>query len=186
MPGAELDHRTAFHLAPVGLALSRQRWIVDCNQHLLDMFLATREQLIGHSFEVLYPTTDEFERTGVRIAAHLESSDRYVDERVMKRSNGELFWCRVSGRALDPENPHLAGIWCFEDPWPQRKLSVDLTPREREVAALLVQGLTSKLIGKRLGISHRTVDIFRARLMEKHGARSTPELVQKLLRAPPL
>ena len=38
-------------------------------------------------------------------------------------------------------------------------------PREREVAACLMDGLTSKEIGKQLGISHRTVEIHRARLM---------------------
>jgi PAS domain-containing protein len=61
-------YRTAFELAPIGLVLSRQRLMVDCNRELLAMFRAEREQLIGRSFEVLYPTADEFERTGLRIA----------------------------------------------------------------------------------------------------------------------
>lgn len=52
---------------------------------------------------------------------------------------------------------------------------------EREIAALLIDGLTSKLIGKRLAISPRTVDVYRARLMRKVGAVTTPELVNKLL-----
>ncbi|MEY8688513.1 MAG: LuxR C-terminal-related transcriptional regulator, partial [Leptothrix sp. (in: b-proteobacteria)] len=52
---------------------------------------------------------------------------------------------------------------------------------EREIAALLIEGLTSKLIGRQLGISPRTVDVYRARLIRKTGAASTPELVQKLL-----
>jgi DNA-binding CsgD family transcriptional regulator len=56
-----------------------------------------------------------------------------------------------------------------------------LTPREREVAALLMDGLTSKQIGKALVISHRTVEIYRARLMRKYEAHSTPDLVHRLL-----
>jgi PAS domain S-box-containing protein len=182
-----LDYRTAFDLAPVGMVLSRHRLMVDCNRQVLDMFGAEREQLIGQSFEVLYPTHDEFERTGERIAASLDTRGWYSDERVMKRvdgpQRGELFWCHVSGRALDPAQPHAAGIWVFEDLSAQRRLRVDLTPREREIAALLIEGLTSKLIGKRLDISPRTVDVYRARLMKKHRAATTPELVQKLLRA---
>ena len=182
-----LDYRTAFDLAPIGLVLSRERLMVDCNQHVLAMFGAEREQLIGQSFEVLYPTHDEFERTGERIVASLDKAGFYADERVMKRlagpNGGELFWCHVSGRALDPAQPHAAGIWVFEDLSARRRLSVDLTPREREIAALLIEGLTSKLIGKKLGISPRTVDVYRARLMKKHRAATTPELVQKLLRA---
>lgn len=183
----DLDYRTAFDLAPIGLVLSRNRLMVDCNQRVLTMFATTRDALIGRSFEVLYPTHDEFERTGARIVASLDASGFYADERVMKRvggpQGGELFWCHVSGRALDPKQPHAAGIWSFEDLSSRRQLKAELTAREREIAALLIDGLTSKLIGKRLGISPRTVDVYRARLMKKYGAATTPDLVHKLLAA---
>ena len=183
------DYRTAFELAPIGLVLSRQRLMMDVNQAVLDMFGAERHQLVGQSFEVLYPTADEFQRTGERIIASLDAAGptqgHYADERVMKRLDGpragELFWCHVSGRALNPARPHEAGIWAFEDLSSRRVLKVDFTAREREIAALLIEGLTSKLIGKRLGISPRTVDVYRARLMRKTGAATTPELVNKLL-----
>jgi PAS domain S-box-containing protein len=176
-----LDYSTAFELAPVGLALSRQRLMIDCNREMLSMFCAERGQLIGRSFEVLYPTADEFERTGERIVVSLDAQGRYADDRVMKRMSGELFWCHVSGRALDPGEPHAAGIWAFEDLSSRRALKVEFTAREREIAALLIEGLTSKMIGRRLTISPRTVDVYRARLMRKTGAATTPELVNKLL-----
>ena len=182
-----LDYRVAFDLAPIGLVISRNRLMIDCNQRLLEMFGATHEQLVGQSFEVLYPTHDEFERTGARIVASLNARGWYADDRIMKRSGGvrrgELFWCHVSGRALNPAQPHAAGIWGFEDLSARRQLKADLTPREREIAALLIDGLTSKQIGKRLTISPRTVDVYRTRLMRKVGAATTPELVNKLLAA---
>ena len=185
-PGAAIDYRSAFDFAPIGLVLSRNRLILDCNQLLSEMFGAARAELAGRSLALLYPSHDEFERTGERIVASLDANGWYADERVMKRvggaRNGELFWCHVSGRALDPARPHAAGIWSFEDLSSRRQLSVALTAREREVAALLIEGLTSKLIGKRLGLSPRTVDVYRAKLMKKHRAATTPELVQKLLR----
>jgi PAS domain S-box-containing protein len=180
-----VDYRTAFELAPIGLVLSRQRLMTDANQRALAIFGASREQLVGQSFELLYPTQVEFERTGQRIVASLDAGGWYADDRVMKRVGGErageLFWCHVSGRALDPRQPHAAGIWAFEDLSSRRALKVDFTAREREIAALLIEGLTSKLIGKRLGISPRTVDVYRARLMRKLEASSTAELVNKLL-----
>jgi PAS domain S-box-containing protein len=181
----ELDYRTAFELAPIGMVLSRQRLITDINRQALSMFGALREQLVGMSFELLYPTHDEFERTGQRIVASLDAMGWYADERIMKRlggtRGGELFWCHVTGRALDPALPHAAGIWAFEDLSARRALKVDFTAREREIAALLIDGLTSKLIGRRLGICPRTVDVYRARLMRKTGAANTGELVNKLL-----
>jgi len=179
--GSTLDYRTAFEQAPIGLVLSRERLIVDCNRQVLAMFRTHREALVGRSFEVLYPSPDEFERTGARIVAQLDAEGRYADDRVMKRLDGELFWCHVSGRSLDPRRPHAAGIWAFEDLSSRRVLRLEFTPREREIAALLIEGLTSKMIGRQLGISPRTVDVYRARLMRKTEASTTPELINKLL-----
>lgn len=180
----DVDYRTAFEQAPIGLVISRDRTMLACNQQLMAIFRAEHEsQLAGRSFELLYPTHEEFERTGHRIVASLDRRGYYADERIMKRLNGELFWCHVSGRALDPSQPHAAGIWSFEDLSARRKVTAVLTPREREIAALLIEGLTSKRIGQHLGISPRTVDVYRARLMRKYGASTTPELVNKLLTA---
>jgi len=182
----EIDYRLAFDLAPVGMVLSRNRTMVDCNQRLCDMFGATREQLIGQSFVLLYPSADEYERTGQRIGPILNANGVYADDRVMKRVGGRLqgetFWCHVTGRALNRDAPHEAGIWTFEDLTARKPVKAELTAREREVAAHLMDGLTSKAIGRALGISHRTVEIYRVKLMRKYQAGSAADLIQKLLR----
>ncbi|MDR3529784.1 MAG: response regulator FixJ [Rhodopila sp.] len=56
-----------------------------------------------------------------------------------------------------------------------------LTPREREVLDLLVTGLPNKAIGNELGTSPRTIEVHRARVMEKLQVRSLPELVRLVL-----
>lgn len=53
-----------------------------------------------------------------------------------------------------------------------------LTPREREVFHLVVEGQTTKEVAKELGISVKTAENHRARLMEKLGVRNTAELVR--------
>ena len=175
------DYRLAFEMAPVGLVISRNRTMVDCNRHVCEMFGASREVLMGQSFQILYPSPDEYERLGARMAPILNARGHYADNRIMKRANGETFWCHVSGRALDRNDPHASGIWSFEDLSAQRPVKAELTGREREVAARLLEGLTSKEIGRALDISHRTVEIYRARLMRKYGASTAADLVQKLL-----
>ena len=57
-----------------------------------------------------------------------------------------------------------------------------LTAREREVMELVVAGKSNKVIGYELGVSQRTVEIHRARVMEKMQARSLAELVRLHLR----
>lgn len=184
-----LDYRAAFEFAPVGLVLSRQRVIVDCNHEMAAMFLRSRDDLIGQSLQILYPSAVQFERTGDRITLNLDRRGRYSDERIMRREpgnpDGELFWCHVIGRALDPESPHDAGIWSFEDLSTQRPVlaesGVTLTGRERDVAALMIEGHTSRQIGAVLGLSHRMVEVYRSSLLRKYGATNAAELVDRLV-----
>ena len=56
-----------------------------------------------------------------------------------------------------------------------------LTRREREVLALLTNGASNKEAGRRLGISPRTVEVHRARIMDKLGARNAAELMRIVL-----
>ena len=53
-----------------------------------------------------------------------------------------------------------------------------LTAREREILEKVIEGQSNKLIGKALGISYKTVEAHRARLMRKMGAGSFAELLQ--------
>jgi PAS domain S-box-containing protein len=176
-----IDYEAIFQHAPVGMCISQHRVIHACNSALAKMFGYEREALVGQSYLILYPTPDEFERTGARIVPIMNAKGRYSDERIMKRADKELFWCHVSGCALVPSDPHAAGIWAFEDLSETRPVTAKLTPREREIAALLVEGKTSKLIARQVGLSPRTVEMHRAKLMRKFTAATSSELVHRLL-----
>jgi two-component system response regulator FixJ len=58
-----------------------------------------------------------------------------------------------------------------------------LTPREYEVLSLVTGGASNKEAGRRLGISPRTVEVHRARIMEKLGARNAADLVRIVIGA---
>jgi two-component system, LuxR family, response regulator FixJ len=62
--------------------------------------------------------------------------------------------------------------------FPGREL---LTPREFQVLELIASGASSKEAGRHLGISPRTIEVHRARVMEKLGAKNTIDLVHIVL-----
>lgn len=59
-----------------------------------------------------------------------------------------------------------------------RRCLQSLTPREMEVMGKVVQGQANKVIAQDLGVSQRTVELHRARVMHKMGVRSLAELVR--------
>ncbi len=59
----------------------------------------------------------------------------------------------------------------------------ELSPRQKEVMELVTEGLSNKQIAARLGISPRTVENYRAWVMERLGATSLADLVRKALAA---
>lgn len=173
----------AFTHAPIGLMISRYRLIVGCNVSFARMFGFTAEELTGSSVADLYPSAKEFVDIGSRWLREMKNSLQFEDQRIMMRCDGSLFWCQVVGRSVCPEDPFRECIWSFHDQSDFRLVS-DLTIREREVAMLCVAGKTSKEIGLALGISHRTAEAHRARLMQKLGARSVTELIGKIVGLP--
>jgi two-component system response regulator FixJ len=66
-------------------------------------------------------------------------------------------------------------------------LFASLTPREREVLDLVVEGMSNKAIANTLGLSAKTVEVHRAKVMEKMHARSISDLVKMAMQetAPP-
>jgi two-component system response regulator FixJ len=62
--------------------------------------------------------------------------------------------------------------------FPGREL---LTPREREVLTQIASGASNKEAGRQLGISPRTIEVHRARIMEKLGAKNAADLVRIVL-----
>jgi FixJ family two-component response regulator len=59
-----------------------------------------------------------------------------------------------------------------------RPATTALSAREREVMALVVDGFDNKTVGDRLGISARTVEVHKSRIMAKLGARNLAELIR--------
>jgi DNA-binding CsgD family transcriptional regulator len=169
----------AFTHAPVGLVVLENRIIKSANALFAEVFGDTATSYINTPLQALYPSLEDYERIGARGLAAMRETGRYGDERIMRRRSGALFWCRVRGQSLTPEDPFRHGVWSFADLSNERPL-VALTPREREVAILTCRGLTSKEIGRELGLSYRTIEVYRARLQKKFSARKLAELVAKL------
>ncbi len=175
---------SVFEHAPVGLVMTENRIIRVCNPAFASIFGYRRAELLGASFAILYPSIEEFVKIRNVGVEPLKRLNKYMDERIMARKDGSLFWCRVRGHTLTPDDdPLRKAIWSIAD-LSDHKPVASLTTRERQIVMHLGEGRTSKEIARTLTISPRTVEAYRARLMKKYGAANVAELLSHLSSMP--
>ncbi|MCB1483157.1 MAG: response regulator transcription factor [Rhodobiaceae bacterium] len=85
---------------------------------------------------------------------------------------------RVSDALQKSVNPKADSPYSFDG-----VVFESLTPRERDVLMQITSGASNKEAGRNLGISPRTIEVHRARIMEKLGARNAADLVRIVLSA---
>ena len=103
----------------------------------------------------------------------------------LRRADGQYCWVRDAGSAqFDKDGGFLGYLGsCLEIPVPARGAAVSpLTSRELQVLALVADGHSTKEIGALLGISYKTADSHRSRIMEKLGVHETASLVRYAIR----
>ncbi|KQO77699.1 LuxR family transcriptional regulator [Rhizobium sp. Leaf262] len=160
------------------MVYATHRIIRDCNEEFARLFGYLRLDLIDESFARLYPKHADFVRTGRMWKAHLPGGKVYYDERIMTASDGRRFWCQVHGRTRHAKDPFAQALYCFQPlarPVAQQRLT--LTDRQRQIVTLIAQGKTNATIAAELGLSARTIESHRARLMKAAGLKNTAELV---------
>ncbi|MBD0321080.1 MAG: response regulator transcription factor [Gemmatimonadetes bacterium] len=104
-----------------------------------------------------------------------KSADEELIEAIHTVARGDVFLYPSGAKLL------LRGLKAKAEPGEDDPLD-RLTEREREVLSFTVEGFSSSEIGKKLFISPKTVDTYRARIMEKLGLRHRSELVRFALR----
>ena len=169
----------AFDMAPVGIVMTEARVIRSCNARFAAMTGHDRATLPGQSFRLFYDSERAFAATRDIGLTPLREGRDYSDERLLRRADGGKLLGRFRARTLTPEDPLARLVMSFA-PLPDTAPDRALSPRERTVVAGLTRGLTSKEIARELGLSPRTVEDVRARLLRRFKARNAAELLIRL------
>jgi two-component system, NarL family, response regulator NreC len=153
--------------------------VLDFSMPLLNGMDAAREihRVSPHTRMVLLTmhTEDHYVLDGIRagVTGYVVKTQAATDlvRAIQEVSRGHVYLSPAVSRAL--VDAHLAGTEPRADP---------LTPRERQVLQLIAEGKTSKEIGHLLGLSGKTVETHRTRIMEKLGIHNTAGLVRYAIR----
>ncbi|MBN2886874.1 MAG: response regulator, partial [Chromatiaceae bacterium] len=109
------EQQAIFETATSGIALIRERVLVRCNARLHQMLGWEPGALIGQSTRVWYPDEAGWEEGGEGVYEIIWRGEASRREQQLQRFDGSLFWARLTGRAIDPEERDQGTVWVIDD-----------------------------------------------------------------------
>ena len=104
-----LDHSV------VGIAFIKDRIVQRCNRRYEEIYGYAPGELIGQATRVTFLSEQAYAQLGDRAYKTLARGETFITEGIHRRGNGEPFWVRITGKAIDAARPHDGSIWNFED-----------------------------------------------------------------------
>jgi diguanylate cyclase (GGDEF)-like protein/PAS domain S-box-containing protein len=124
----------------VGIKFTRDRRTVRCNRRYEEMFGYAPGAAVGTPSSDIYFTAEEYERAS-RSYAEVDLGRTSTREQWLRREDGSGFWCRISGRAVQPGDPDKGYVWLLEDITERKRADEALERAVREQEAVLQNAL---------------------------------------------
>ena len=120
----------------IGIAFLRERKIVRCNRRFEELFAFDPGEANGISTRRYYFTDEDFEANG-RYLEQLAAGATPDLEQWLRRKDGSGFWCRRTGRAIEPGNLAKGYVWMFEDITEKKRADSEVQRMVREQDLIL-------------------------------------------------
>ena len=131
----------------VGIQFTRERKTVRCNRRFEEMFGYPPGAAVGAPTRDVYFTDEEYEEIG-RSYAELDQGRLHAREAWVRRQDGSGFWCRISGRAVQPGDRAKGYVWLLEDITERKRADEALHRLLREQDAVLENALAGIIFVK--------------------------------------
>jgi diguanylate cyclase (GGDEF)-like protein/PAS domain S-box-containing protein len=133
-----------------GVMFVRERRVVSVNRRCEELFGYGAGELTGQSTGIVFPNEAAYEAAGQLQYQQLAVLTDFSEERQYRRRDGSLFWCLVSGRALDQQHPNEGSIWVYADVTERRqteeKLRLSATVLEHIADGVMVIGIDGLVV----------------------------------------
>ncbi len=96
--------RSVFLAAPTGIGIVANRTLLEVNDRILAMSGYTREELVGQSARILYPTQEDFDFVGQEKYRQIRQTGTGTVETRWRRKDGAIIDVLLSSTPLDPDN----------------------------------------------------------------------------------
>ena len=135
-----LEQQALLNNVVVGITIVRDRKIQRCNRRFEELFAFAPGEGVQASTRSMYFTQEEYER-GAQSYVEIDAGGTHAREQWLKRKDGSGFWCRMTGRAVEPGEPAKGYVWLFEDISERRRADEDVRRLLKEQNAILENAL---------------------------------------------
>lgn len=113
--GHDFPYELVLNNTIVGVSYMRERRFIWANARMNEIFGYADGELTGRPVRILYSTEEDYADVGRHYALFARDNNSYTHERAMVKKNGETLWCLISGRMIDPVDPHSPSVWVVQD-----------------------------------------------------------------------
>jgi diguanylate cyclase (GGDEF)-like protein/PAS domain S-box-containing protein len=115
-PAGAPDALSVIEQAGLGICLIQGRRVVSCNQRFADLYgFEQPDEAVGVYTRELYGNADDFHALGGVAYQVMAQGEPYRIELPQRRRNGNLFWARLTGTLLDPDDASRGAVWVIDD-----------------------------------------------------------------------
>lgn len=149
------EQQTLLDSAGVGIVFIRRRLIVRANQRFAEIFgYRSSQALVGENSASLYPNQDEFRALGRAAYPVVSQGKTYHCERLMRRNDGSVFWGRLTGTLINPQDTSEGSIWIVDDIDAQKNAQIQLDTALQEKQMLFDNVLLGIVFLRRRRLTH--------------------------------
>ncbi len=134
----------------LGVLFVRERRVAAANRHFEELFGYAHGQMLGVPTAQLFTSYEAYIEAVEESYRILGDGGKVEEEIQLRRRDGSLVWCAVTGRALDPLHPHEGSIWVYADITERKQADEELrlwaTALEHIADGVMVIDLNGKIV----------------------------------------
>mgnify|MGYP001413435802 CR=1 FL=1 len=125
------EQSAIFESATSGIVHIRDRVMVRCNRKLEELFGYGAGEMTGQPTRIWYPDEQAYAAGGGPVLEQIARGETHSREQQLVRKDGSWFWCRITGRAVDPADPAKGSVWMLDDVTMERAMDEALRDAKR-------------------------------------------------------
>ena len=141
--------KTILDNSVIGIAYIKNGVFIQANRKLESLLCYSQNELCGLSFRAIYPSNRKYQKMEQRAYPLLSRGEEYDAQYPICTKAGNIFWARLVGKAVLPEDLDKGSIWMIEDITVQKKAeqNMRLTARVFETSAngIIVTNVDKKI-----------------------------------------